>query len=87
MSAVHPLPLGSARGTKSAAVAKTPKFLAYAIVAVGALFMLAPFYFMFVFATQSRTDIFNVPPPLWFSDELLNKGLDIMEEELDKIAG
>lgn len=49
-----------------------PKAAAYAIVLVGALIMLAPFYFMFVFATQSRTDIFNVPPPLWFSDQLLN---------------
>jgi multiple sugar transport system permease protein len=44
---------------------------AYLIVGVGALLMLAPFYFMFVFATQSRTDIFNVPPPLWFGPELL----------------
>jgi multiple sugar transport system permease protein len=26
--------------------------------------MLAPFYFMFVFATHSRTEIFNLPPPL-----------------------
>jgi multiple sugar transport system permease protein len=51
---------------------KTPKFLAYAIVGVGALIMLVPFYFMFVFATQSRTDIFNVPPPLWFSDQLVH---------------
>ena len=49
-----------------------PKLLAYALVGIGALIMLAPFYFMFVFATQSRTDIFNVPPPLWFSGELLN---------------
>ncbi|MDT9001563.1 carbohydrate ABC transporter permease [Paucibacter sp. APW11] len=32
--------------------------------------MLAPFYFMFVFATQSNAAIFNVPPPLWFGDEL-----------------
>lgn len=43
-----------------------PKYAAYAIVLVGAFIMLAPFYFMFVFATQSRTDIFNVPPPLGF---------------------
>jgi multiple sugar transport system permease protein len=49
-----------------------PKLAAYALVGIGALIMLAPFYFMFVFATQSRTDIFNVPPPLFFSDELLN---------------
>jgi multiple sugar transport system permease protein len=45
---------------------------ARALVGVGALFMLAPFWFMFVFATQSRTDIFSVPPPLWFGQELLN---------------
>jgi multiple sugar transport system permease protein len=44
---------------------------ARALVAVGALFMLAPFWFMFVFATQSRTDIFSVPPPVWFGHELL----------------
>ena len=49
-----------------------PKLAAYAIVFVGALIMLAPFYFMFVFATQTRTDIFNVPPPLFFSTELWN---------------
>lgn len=45
---------------------------AYTVVGVGALFMIAPFYFMFVFATQSRTEIFNLPPPLWFGDDLLD---------------
>jgi multiple sugar transport system permease protein len=35
---------------------------------LGALVMLGPFYFMFVFATQSRADIFSVPPPLFFGD-------------------
>jgi len=45
---------------------------AYALVGLGALLMLAPFYFMFVFATQSRTEIFSVPPPLWFGDQLLD---------------
>jgi len=38
---------------------------AYVLVGVGALVMLAPFYFMFVFSTHSRTEIFNLPPPLW----------------------
>ena len=32
--------------------------------------MLAPFWFMFVFATHSRSEIFNLPPPLWFGDDL-----------------
>jgi multiple sugar transport system permease protein len=36
---------------------------AYLLVGVGSLLMLAPFYFMFVFATHSRTEIFNLPPP------------------------
>lgn len=44
--------------------------LAYAVVAAGALIMLLPFYFMFVFASHSRTDIFSLPPPLFFGDSL-----------------
>ena len=43
---------------------------AYALLGLGALVMLAPFYFMFVFATQSRTEIFNLPPPMWFGGAL-----------------
>jgi multiple sugar transport system permease protein len=54
---------------------------AYAIVGAGALIMLAPFYFMFVFATQSRANIFNLPPPLWFGDDLL-ANLKILTERL-----
>ncbi len=50
--------------------AMTP-IAARALVLAGALIMLAPFYFMFVFATQSRTEIFAMPPPLWFGDDLL----------------
>jgi multiple sugar transport system permease protein len=44
---------------------------AYVMVGIGSLIMLAPFYFMFVFATHSRTEIFNLPPPLFFGDHLL----------------
>ncbi len=40
------------------------------LVGVGALLMLAPFYVMFVFATHSRTEIFSMPPPLWFGNDL-----------------
>lgn len=35
---------------------------------LGGVAMLAPFYAMFVFATHPRTEIFSVPPPLWFGD-------------------
>ena len=44
---------------------------AYCTVGIGALVMLAPFYFMFVFATHSRTEIFSLPPPLFFGDDFL----------------
>jgi multiple sugar transport system permease protein len=54
---------------------------AYAVVGVGALIMLAPFYFMFVFATQSRTEIFSLPPPVWFGDDFL-ANLKILTERL-----
>lgn len=46
------------------------RWTAYAIVGAGALLMLAPFYFMFVFATQSPTKIFQLPPPLFFGGDL-----------------
>lgn len=45
---------------------------AYALVGAGALVMLAPFYFMFVFATHSRAEIFSLPPPSWFGTDLLD---------------
>jgi multiple sugar transport system permease protein len=54
---------------------------AYALVGAGALLMLAPFWLMFVFATQSRTEIFNLPPPLWFGDDLL-LNLKVLTERL-----
>jgi multiple sugar transport system permease protein len=54
---------------------------ARAVVLAGSLIMLAPFYFMFVFATQSRSEIFNLPPPLWFGDDL-GANLKILTERL-----
>ena len=54
---------------------------AYVLVGVGALIMLAPFYFMFVFATHSRTEIFSLPPPLFFGDAFLDN-LRILTERV-----
>ena len=45
---------------------------ALALVGLGALLMLAPFYFMFVFATHTRTEIFQLPPPLFFGHAFLD---------------
>jgi multiple sugar transport system permease protein len=59
----------------------TSKFFAYLFVLTGALIMLAPFYFMFVFATHSRTEIFSMPPPLWFGSALLDN-MSILTEKI-----
>lgn len=48
------------------------QLVAYAFVSIGALTMLAPFYFMFIFATHDNVAILSVPPPMWFGDELGN---------------
>jgi multiple sugar transport system permease protein len=56
----------------SAFTSPLSKWAAYLIVAMGALVMLAPFYFMFVFATHSRAEIFSLPPPMFFGDDFLN---------------
>jgi multiple sugar transport system permease protein len=54
---------------------------AYVLVGVGSLIMLAPFYFMFVFATHSRTEIFSLPPPMWFGDDFL-ANMKILNERM-----
>lgn len=48
------------------------RLVAYAIVALGALLMLGPFYFMFVFATHTNREILSMPPPLWFGGAFLD---------------
>ena len=60
---------------------RAARWIAYAVVAAGSLFMLAPFYFMFVFATHSRADIFSLPPPMFFGDFFLNN-IEILTRRL-----
>jgi multiple sugar transport system permease protein len=40
------------------------KFIIYALIVVGGLAMIFPLYFMLIFATQSRENIFSFPPPI-----------------------
>jgi len=47
------------------------------LVALGAIIMLAPFYFMFVFATHPRSEIFQVPPPMFFGGDFFTN-MDIL---------
>ena len=53
-------------------LASTSRVTAWCLVAIGALIMLGPFYLMFVYATHPRAEIFQLPPPLWFGDHLID---------------
>jgi len=55
--------------------------LAYLLVGLGALLMMAPFWFMFVFATHTRAEIFSLPPPAWFGRGL-DENVRILTEQL-----
>ncbi len=52
--------------------ARLARASALALVGAGALLMVAPLYFMFVFATHSRGAIFSSPPPLGFGSHLVS---------------
>ncbi|MEK8032987.1 carbohydrate ABC transporter permease [Ideonella sp. DXS29W] len=54
---------------------------AWAMVGTGAVLLMAPFWFTFVFATHGRTEIFNSPPPVWFGSALFNN-IDLLQERL-----
>ena len=56
------------------------RWLPHALVLAGAAIMLAPFYFMFVFATHTNTEILSVPPPLWFGSALLDNINDLVAQ-------
>ncbi|WP_140625720.1 carbohydrate ABC transporter permease [Methylibium rhizosphaerae] len=56
------------------------RWLPHALVLAGAAIMLAPFYFMFVFATHTNTEILSVPPPLWFGSALLDNIGDLVSQ-------
>ena len=55
--------------------------LAWLMVALGALILVAPFWFTFVFATHPRTEIFSATPPLWFGTAA-RSNLDLLLERL-----
>lgn len=66
MALASPTPAPRAR--RSSSVRPLSRSAAYLLLILGALLTIAPFYFMFVFATHTRGEIFNLPPPLWFGD-------------------
>lgn len=52
----------------------------YALLVLGGLLTIAPFYFMFVFATHQRSEIFGFPPPLWFGKHFLTNYQILIEK-------
>ena len=52
--------------------------LGYAVVLLGGLLMLMPFYFMFVFATHTNSEILSVPPPLWFGSAFMDNIAELL---------
>ncbi|WP_343627247.1 carbohydrate ABC transporter permease [Roseateles sp.] len=80
MSTTMPASLDAA-APRAAQPPRMTAWAAYLLVGAGALIMLAPFYFMFVFATHSRTEIFSLPPPLWFGDDFL-RNVEILTQRL-----
>jgi multiple sugar transport system permease protein len=75
-----PLPRGDApvrvRGTHER---RSALWIGRAIVLLGALLMLVPFWFMFVFATHSNGEILSMPPPMWFGSSLGDNLRDLLE--------
>ncbi|TSA79166.1 carbohydrate ABC transporter permease [Deinococcus detaillensis] len=67
-------PLAAPRTTPRSISGKRPLSRAGSILllVLGGLLTLAPFYFMFVFATHPRQEIFSLPPPVWFGHDLTN---------------
>ncbi|WP_416758574.1 carbohydrate ABC transporter permease [Roseateles sp. So40a] len=81
MSTTMHAPLDATAVPRTAQAPRMTAWAAYLLVGAGALIMLAPFYFMFVFATHSRTEIFSLPPPMWFGDDFL-ANVDILTKRL-----
>lgn len=61
----------TARFSKGLTMLSSRRLFGYGLVTVGALIMVAPFFYMFIFTTHTRSEIFSVPPPAWFGDGLL----------------
>jgi multiple sugar transport system permease protein len=68
-----------ARRRSPAREGRVALWTARAIVLAGAVVMLVPFWFMFVFATHSNSEILSMPPPLWFGTSLGDNLRDLLE--------
>ena len=70
MAATQTLTLPRRRKSVLQRLPSSSMLVGYLLVTLGALVMLMPFWFMFVFATHTNSDILSVPPPMWFGSAL-----------------
>ncbi|BDP43372.1 sugar ABC transporter ATP-binding protein (plasmid) [Deinococcus aetherius] len=70
MAVATPRPRRAAASHRRPGTIPLSRGAAVALLVLGALITVLPFYFMFVFATHTRGEIFNLPPPVWFGDNL-----------------
>lgn len=52
----------------------------YGLLVLGGMLTIAPFYFMLVFATHQRSEIFGFPPPIWFGEHFLTNYQILVEK-------
>jgi multiple sugar transport system permease protein len=85
MNTTSPMPVASLPGAAPARPRVRTRegrgalFAGRAIVLAGAVVMLLPFWFMFVFATHSNSEILSMPPPLWFGSALGDNLHELLE--------
>ena len=79
MNAVMSVVALEARRPRVARERRAALWIARAAVLAGAVAMLVPFWFMFVFATHSNSEILSMPPPMWFGDALADNLHELLE--------
>lgn len=75
------MPIVKPTATRPGRTIRVGTVLGWTALLLGAVLLIAPFYFTFVFATHARSEIFNSPPPLWFGAAALGN-LDLLLERL-----
>ena len=74
-----PRPAVPARRRPRAPESRAALLIGRAAVLAGACLMLVPFWFMFVFATHTNSEILAMPPPMWFGHALGDNLRDLLE--------
>ena len=79
MPGAAPRGASPARKRARAGKGRVAMWIGRLVVLAGAVTMLVPFWFMFVFATHSNSEILSMPPPLWFGHSLGDNLRDLLE--------